>query len=84
MNIEHALVGEPSAHQHRKYKPQTTHDVYLYVPSTRITEGAVRSYLRGIGVNGIIRKSKISQIGHESEFCIIIGIWSLQVQKRLN
>ena len=50
VNIEHALVEEPSAHQHRKYKPKTTHDVYLYVPSTRITEGAVRSishYHRG-------------------------------------
>ena len=45
VNIEHALVGEPSAHQHRKYKPKTTHDVYLYVPNTRITEGAARSYL---------------------------------------
>ena len=44
VNIEHALVGEQSAHQHRKYKPKTTYD--LYVPSTRITEGAVRSYLR--------------------------------------
>ena len=44
-NIEHALVGEPSAHQHRKYKPKTTHHLYLYVPSTRITEGAVRCYL---------------------------------------
>ena len=50
MNIEHALVGEPYAHQHRKYKPKTTHDVYLYIPITRITEGAVRSYLRDIGV----------------------------------
>ena len=73
VNIEHALVEEPSAHQHRKYKPKTTHDVYLYVPSTRITEGAVRSYLRDIGVNDIIRISKISQNGHESEFRIIIG-----------
>ena len=73
MNIEHALVREPSAHQHRKYKPKTTHDVYLYVPSTRITEGAVRSYLRDIGVNDIIRISKISQNGHESEFRISIG-----------
>ena len=73
MNIEHALVEEPSAHQHRKYKPKTTHDVYLYVPSTRITEGAVRSYLRDIGVNDVIRISKISQNGHESEFRNIIG-----------
>ena len=39
VNIEHALVGELSAHQHRKYKPKTPHGVYLYVPSTRITEG---------------------------------------------
>ena len=73
VNIEHTLVEEPSAHQHRKYKSKTTHDVYLYVPSTRITEGAVRSYLRDIGVNDIIRISKISQNGHESEFRIIIG-----------
>ena len=73
VNIVHALVGEPSAHQPRKYKPRTTHDVYMYVPSTRITEGAVRSYLRDIGVNDIIRISKISQNGHESEFPIIIG-----------
>ena len=43
VNIEHALVGEPSVHQHRKYKPKTTHDVYMYVSSTRSTEGAVRS-----------------------------------------
>ena len=42
----------------------------MYVPSTRITEGAVRSYLRDIGVNDIIR---MSQNGHESEFRIIIG-----------
>ena len=81
VTIEHALVGEPSAHQHRQYQPKTTHDVYLYVPSTRITEGIVRSYLRDIGVNDIIRISKISQNGHESEFRIIIdcnthGIWS--------
>ena len=73
VNIEHALVGEPSAHQNIKYIPKTTHDVYLYVPSTRITEGAVRSYLRDIGVNDIIRISKISQNGHKSEFRIIIG-----------
>ena len=73
MNIEHALVEEPSAHQHRKYKPKTTHDVCLYLPSTRITEGAVTSYLRDIGVNDIIRISKISLNGHESEFRIIIG-----------
>ena len=60
MNIEHALVGEQYAHQHRKYKLKTTHDVYLYVPSTRITERAVRSCLQDIGVNDIIRISKIS------------------------
>ena len=73
MNIEHALVGELSAHQHRKYKPKTTHDVYLHVPSTRITEGAVISYLRDIGANDIIRITKISQNGHKSDFRIIIG-----------
>ena len=38
VNIEHALVGEPSAHQYIKYKPKTTHDVYLCASSTRITE----------------------------------------------
>ena len=70
MNIEHALVGEPSAHQHRQYKPKTTHNVYLYISSTRITDGAVRLYLRDNGVNDIIRISKISQKGHESEFII--------------
>ena len=31
VNIEHALVEEPSAHQHRKYKPKTTHDVYIII-----------------------------------------------------
>ena len=45
----------------------------MYVPSTRITESAVRSYMRDIGVNDIIWISKISHIGHESEFRIIIG-----------
>ena len=49
------------------YIPKTTHDVYLCVLSTCIREGAVRSYLRDIGVNYIIRD------GHESEFCIIMG-----------
>ena len=44
------------------------------MPSTRITEGAVRSYLRDIGVNDIIRISKISQNGHESVFRIIMHI----------
>ena len=53
VNIEHALVGEPSADQHRKYKPKSTHYVYLYVPSRCITEGAVRSYRRDIGVKDI-------------------------------
>ena len=59
VNVEHALVGESSAHQHRRYIPKTTHEVYLYVPSTRITEGAFRLYMRDIGVNDIIRLSKI-------------------------
>ena len=72
MNIEHALVGEPSAHQHRKYKLKTTHDVYLYVPSTHITEGAVKSYLPDIGVNDIIKIYTISQNDYELEFRIII------------
>ena len=73
MNIKNALVGEPSAHQHRKYKPKTTHDVHLYVSSTRITEGEVKSYMQDIGVNDIIGISEISQNGHESKFCIIVG-----------
>ena len=68
MNIEHALVEEPSAHQHIKYKPTRTHDVYLYVPSTRITEGALRSYMRCIGVNDIIRIYKITQMVNNQNF----------------
>ena len=57
----------------RRYVPKRNHDIYMHVPSSRITEGAVRSYLQDIGVTDIIRVSKLSKEGYESEFRIIIG-----------
>ena len=58
--------------QHR-YIPKRNHDIYMYVPSTLISVGAVRSYLRDVGVEDIIRVSKISKRGRDSEFRIIIS-----------
>ena len=57
----------------RRYVPKRNHDIYMHVPSSRITEGAIRSYLQDIDVTDIIRVSKLSKEGYESEFRIIIG-----------
>ena len=57
----------------RQYIPRKTHDLYLGGVPYTITEGGVRSYLRDIGVTDIIRVSKISRYGEQSEFRLIIG-----------
>ena len=70
---EHAIQTDTPGHQN-KYIPKVTHDVYIGGLTKMITEGAVRSYLRDIGVMDIIRVTKISDSG----FRVIIGDPSIE------